>query len=589
MDTFDSTDAVRSGRALKEVKTLRLASAVALKLGGVLHDVEIAWESFGTLNEARSNAILVCHAISGDSHVTRHAPDDDAGWWEELVGPGKPIDTDRWFVICSNVLGGCRGSTGPSSNRPGTDGPWGPDFPTVTVQDMVDAQKALIDSMGIAQLRAVVGGSLGGHQTMTWATRYPDRLKTAIVVGSSPRLTAQALSFEVVARNAIQTDPHFHGGRYYDQEKQPSTGLAIARMLGHITYLSSESMAQKFDVDRNSPRDIATAFEKRFSVGSYLAYQGQKFTERFDANSYCTISMALSLVDFGATPEEIKSSFAGSQCDWIVVSFSSDWLFPPSQSRQIVAALTALGKRVSYCEVPTDAGHDGFLLPKEIASYGSLVAAKLGDAAPSEPSPRQEDANILEMIPVGASVLDLGCGDGHLLAALRARGPARLCGVDVKTARLVATAQHDVDVIDADLNLGLPEFQDNQFDVVVISATLQLVPNVKTLLLDSLRVGKELILAFPNFAYKPLREMFAHDGKSPKTAGEYNYSWFDTPNRRFPSVRDVLELVGDLGLFVHEARYEANGLALTEPQQADPNLHAELAVLRISKAPPSPS
>ncbi|MCH2109379.1 MAG: homoserine O-acetyltransferase, partial [Polyangiaceae bacterium] len=491
-----------------------------------------------------------------------------------------------WYVLCSNILGGCRGTTGPGSIRPGTNRPWAKDFPTITVQDMVDVQKALVDSLGIQKLRAVVGGSLGGHQTMTWATRYPDSLQTSVVVGSSPRLTAQALSFEVVARNAIQTDPHFQNGDYYGSPEQPRTGLAIARMLGHITYLSSEAMAQKFDVDRNSPRDIATGFEKRFSVGSYLAYQGQKFTERFDANSYCTISMALSLVDFGSTPAELENTFRESSCDWVVISFSSDWLFPPTQSRQIVAALTALGRRVSYCEVPTTAGHDGFLLSQEISAYGPLVSAKLGEAQPQAPRPHRQDAAILNMISAGASVLDLGCGDGHLLAALKTRGHQRLCGVDVKTSKLVVTAQHGVDVIDADLNLGLPEFQDDQFDIVVISSTLQLVPNVKALLKDSLRVGKELILAFPNFAWQPLREMFSEEGRSPKTAGDYGFQWYDTPNRRFPSIRDVEELIKKLELNIIESHYEAEGAPLSAEQLKDPNLFAEFAVLRISSENP---
>ncbi len=584
MTDFHSSDSARDAVKLTELKRYRLAAPLDLKLGGQLKDVDVAYETYGELNQDASNAIFVCHAISGDSHVTRHHDDDAPGWWEQLVGPQKAIDTNRFFVICSNVLGGCRGSTGPESTNPQTNKRYGRQFPTITVRDIVDAQYALVQSLGIKKLRAVVGGSLGGHQTMVWATRYPQMLQTAIVIASSPRLSAQALSFEVVARNAILSDSAYHTGDYYEQTTQPTTGLAIARMLGHITYLSSEAMSEKFDADRHEPRDIETTFEKRFSVSSYLAYQGQRFTERFDANSYLTLSTALSLVDFGASEEQRRQQFEAAECDWLVISFGSDWLFPPEQSRQIVAALTALDKRVSYCEIPTTAGHDGFLLPDESAAYGPLVAAKLGQCAPQEIQLNAQDAIILEMISPQASVLDLGCGDGHLLGSLQARGHQKLCGVDVKTKKLVSTAQHGVEVIDADLNHGLPEFSNQQFDQVVICSTLQMVPNVRKLLSDALRVGKEVILSFPNFAFEPLRSMLTIEGRSPRTEGDYSYAWYNTPNRRFPSLKDVMDLCDLMGLEVLEARYHRCGQSLTDEQLLDPNLHAETAVLRLKPA-----
>ncbi len=581
MADFNSSDSARDSVVLTELKKFSLPGALSLKLGGELHEVEVAYETFGTLSPEANNAILVCHAISGDSHVSRHSDADAPGWWENLVGPHKAIDTTRFFVICSNVIGGCRGSTGPEAIDPQTKERYGRHFPTITVRDIVDAQRALIKGLGIQQLRAVVGGSLGGHQTMIWATRYPEQVQTAIVIASSPRLSAQSLSFEVVARNAILSDPAYAEGDYYDKSEEPMTGLAIARMLGHITYLSSEAMSEKFDADRHEPRDIETTFEKRFSVSSYLAYQGQRFTERFDANSYLTLSTALSLVDFGASEEQRIKQFAPAQCDWLVVSFGSDWLFPPEQSRQIVAALTALGKRISYCEIPTTAGHDGFLLSEEIAAYGQLVSAKLGSALPQPISLKAQDAIILDMISKDASVLDLGCGDGQLLGALKARGQEKLCGVDVKTSKLVKTAQYGVEVIDADLNHGLPEFSNQQFDQVVICSTLQLVPNVRKLLSDALRVGSEVILSFPNFAFAPMRNMLVEQGRSPRSEGDYSYAWYNTPNRRFPSITDVMDLCELMQLEVMEARYHRYGEELTPQQLLDPNLHAETAVLRL--------
>ena len=267
------------------------------------------YETYGQLNPPGDNAILICHAISGDSHVAQHDAADDPGWWDILVGPGKPVDTNRFFVICPNLLGGCRGTTGPGSLNPATGKPYGADFPTITIGDMVEVQRRLLDHLGIGQLVAVIGGSVGGHQTFTWATRHPDRLRGAVVLASSPRLTSQALAFDVVGRNAIRRDPFFHGGQYYDQPHGPAVGLALARMIGHITYLSPEAMSQKFEADRLHPREEAIEFEKTFSVGSYLGHQGTKFVERFDANSYLTLSLAMDLFDLGGTPEQLAANF----------------------------------------------------------------------------------------------------------------------------------------------------------------------------------------------------------------------------------------------------------------------------------------
>lgn len=584
MDEFSqSTDGQRSANRLAHLQLAHFEEPLVLERGGSLPEFRVAYETYGVLNEERSNAVLICHAISGDSHVASHGPEDDPGWWEELVGPGRAIDTNELFVISSNVLGGCRGTTGPGDCPPGTRHPYGANFPAITLADMVDAQARLIDSLGIERLAAVMGGSLGGHQTLLWATKYPDRVATAAVIASSARLTSQALAFDVVARNAIRTDPAYAGGQYYEHEEKPEKGLAIARMLGHITYLSQQSMAQKFDVDRHEPREIESDFERQFSVGSYLALQGHRFVTRFDANSYMTISMAMDLMDLGRTHQARVESLRSSTCRWMVVSFSSDWLFPPSQSRELVSALTSLGKSVSYCEVESDGGHDGFLLSREIATFGPLLAARVGLRQPNLVAARNEDDRILEILPPGASVLDLGCGDGHLLARLQERGHERLCGVEIETDRIVQTAQHDVEVIDCDLNLGLPEFDDGQFDYVVISSTLQVVPNVRTLLEDSLRVGRRVVLVFANFAYAPMRRMLSEEGLSPKSPGSYGHDWYNTPNNRFPSILDVRHLCDEMGLSVEEAQYHAEGQPLTAEKATDPNLNAETALFILGR------
>ena len=585
-DAFHSTDDQRDAKPLRHLQRVTFAEPMQLELGGELPSVVCAYETFGTLNANKTNGVLICHAISGDSHVTRHDPGDAPGWWESLVGPGRAIDTDRYYVVCPNMLGGCRGSTGPGSIDPAKGRPFGKDFPQITIADMVDVQSRLADHLGIGIFAAVVGGSLGGHQAMVWATRYPDRVAACCAIATSTRMTAQSLAFDVIGRNAIQSDPHFQDGQYYESSRQPDVGLAIARMLGHITYLSSEAMADKFDINRHHPREIDTQFEKKFSVGTYLAYQGDRFTERFDANSYITLSLAMDLMDFGASHDQLVDSFASATCRWLVVGFSSDWLFPPSQSREIVAALTAQNRQVTYAEITTNAGHDAFLMESDVTQYGPLVSASLDPPGPrseDDPPPRLDDQRILEMIEPGDSVLDLGCGDGHLLAALRVRGHERLCGIEVKQSSIIATAKRGLPVLDYDLNQGLPELADDSYEVVVLSATLQAIDNLENLFDEMFRVGKRCVLSFANFGFLDLRLMFAEQGRAPKMEGEYQYEWFNTPNRRFPSIADVKDLLSFKNAKVHKAIYLDTRAGKQVAAEDNPNLNADTAILVVSR------
>ena len=448
---------------------------------------------------------------------------------------------------------------------------------------MVTVQRMLAEHLGIRRWHAIIGGSLGGHQAMAWVARYPDATDLCVVIASSARLTSQALGFDIIGRNAIQTDPHFYEGQYYEQEpKGPSTGLAIARMLGHITYLSTEAMEKKFDSDRHDPREIASVFEQRFSIGSYLAHQGQKFTTRFDANSYVTLTMAMDLYDLGANRLQLMETFDEADCQFLVVSFSSDWLFTSAQSHDIVNALTALDKPVTYAEITTPHGHDSFLIADDIAQYAPLVQARLGDIVESPESISEVEELILAEIPSGASVLDLGCGDGQLLAALRRRGHEKLVGVEVAQASIVNTGRRGLHVIDYDLNQGLPAFIDNQFDVIVLSATLQAVANIEQLFEEMIRVGKRIIVSFPNFAYRKLREAYVIGGRSPKAPGEFSFEWYNTPNRRFPSIADVHDLCREKSLRLeNEIYFEASTGTRIQPDE-DPNLNADTAVLVIS-------
>jgi homoserine O-acetyltransferase/O-succinyltransferase len=623
-DLFDSSDSVRSARPLKYAQHVTFPEPLALERGGRLPEVTVAFETYGQLNPRRDNAVLVCHALSGDSHVARHDADDDPGWWDTLVGPGKPIDTDRYFVICPNCLGGCRGTTGPDSVNPATGRQYATDFPVITIGDIVEVQRRLIDHLGIERLRAVVGGSLGGHATLTWATQLPDRIAGAAVVAASARLTSQALAFDVVGRNAILRDPAYHKGRYYDQEHGPTVGLAIARMLGHITYLSREAMMRKFDAERLKPRDVHTQFETKFAVGSYLAYQGDRFGERFDANSYLTLSMAVDLFDLGDTPQELAAALGRSRCRWLVMSFTSDWLFPPFQSREIVEALIAAGKPVSYCNVESDCGHDAFLLPNQIDIYGEMIRAflanldgggGLGTSVPSAmpensansnresqspnheiskspnlqvPSPddtsifarRLDYDTIIDLIPPEASVLDLGCGTGELLARLRDRGHRQIIGIEWDEKAIVSCVRRGLDVVQADLNKGLAAFADGQFDVVVLSQTLQAVLDVPRVLHDMLRVGRRGIVSFPNVAYRKLRSELAEHGRAPRVHAEYGFQWHNTPYVRSLSIADFEEFCRGQGFKI--CQQVALDTEADAPVKNDPNLNADVAIVVLS-------
>ena len=607
-DTFDSSDTDRSGRQLRYAQKVTFEAPLALSRGGRLPEVTVAFETYGTLNAARDNAVLICHALSGDSHVARHEEDDDPGWWDVLIGPGKPVDTNRYFVICPNILGGCRGTTGPSSVNPETQQRYGGEFPIITVEDIVRVQSMLIDHLGIDRLLAVIGGSLGGQMTLTWATAYSDRLAGAVAVATSPRLTSQALAFDIVGRNAIVSDPEYRGGQHYDSDTGPLAGLAIARMLGHITYLSREAMMQKFDASKFQPRAVSTEFETEFSVGSYLAYQGDRFGERFDANSYVTISMAMDLFDLGNTPEAMAASLHKARCRWLLISYSSDWLFPEFQSREIVDSLIRDGQPVSYCNVQSDCGHDAFLLPNNVDVYGELIRAFLANVRGTplagvrqdkpvegaqrrpghEPTSIFHRANrldydtIVELITPGASVLDLGCGTGALLDRLRHRGHERLMGVELGERTVLETVRRGFDVVQADLNKGLSAFPDEQFDFVVLSQTLQTVMDVQRVVNEMLRVGRQGIVSFPNLGFGKLRAQLAEDGFAPRGDATEGYGWYNTPNVRFLTIADFEQFCREQGINILE-RIALDTQSDRRVLDKDPNLFADVAVMVLSR------
>jgi len=348
-----------------------------LSAGGRLASFDLVFETYGSLNENRSNAILICHALSGNHHAAGYHDQDDAkpGWWDNCVGPGKPIDTDRFFVVSLNNLGGCHGSTGPTSENPDTGKPYGPTFPTVTVQDWVRSQALLADHLGIDRFAAVVGGSLGGMQAMQWATDQPDRLHSAVLIACAARLTAQNIAFNEIARQAISSDPSFHGGDYSQLGENPELGLMLARMIGHVTYLSDDGMRQKFGRELQSG-GFESGHDVQFQVESYLHHQGRSFSQRFDANTYILMTRALDYFDPAREHEDdLARALSAASCKFCVVSFSTDWRFSTERSKEIVDALVSARKNVASAIIESQHGHDSFLL--EIPRYFDVLRSYL--------------------------------------------------------------------------------------------------------------------------------------------------------------------------------------------------------------------
>ncbi len=529
-----------------------------LECGRTLGPIQVAYETYGTLSPARDNAVLICHGLSGDAHAAGyHRPDDrKPGWWDMMVGPGKSIDTNRYFVICSNALGGCRGTTGPSSINPQTGRPWGLDFPVITIEDMVKVQKRLVEHLGIQRLLAVVGASMGGMQVLEWAVRYPSAVRGAIPIATTARLNAQSIAFDAVGRQAILADPNFADGQYHDGPG-PDRGLAIARMVGHITYLSEQGMHEKFGRQLRHSDKYSYDFTSEFSVETYLDHQGRAFVDRFDANSYLYITKAVDYYDLLSRYRSLAKAFVNARdTRFLVISFSSDWLFTPEQSRQLVDGMLAAGCPVSYSEINSPFGHDAFLLDPTI--IGRLIAGFLADLSGRPVLPdlgpdaayRQEPAvepawvrrridhdRIEELIPPGSSVLDLGCGRGVLLGRLIRRKGVRGLGVEVVQEDICECVERGIPVVDLDIESELGGFADRSWDYVVLSQTLQTLDRPDRVLEQMVRIGRRGIVSFPNFVcYRPVLQMLL-TGRTPVTEN-LPFRWYNSPNRHFLSIRD---------------------------------------------------
>ncbi len=553
-----------------------------LESGGALSPVTLAYETYGTLNAGRDNAVLVCHALSGDAHAAGIGKETGKkGWWDSMIGPGKAIDTERYFVICSNVIGGCMGSTGPSSPQSAAGEAYGKNFPVITIGDMVNAQVKLVDRLGIDKLVSVVGGSMGGMQALEWVVSHAGRAKSAVLIATAARHSPQQIAFNEVGRQAIMSDPNWLEGDYYGKAV-PARGLAVARMLGHITYMSAASMQEKFG-RRSRDKSEPFKFNADFEVESYLHYRGRSFVERFDANSYLTITKAMDYYD-ASRGRKLVEALSGAKPKVLVIAFTSDWLYPPYQSEAIVKACKLAGVDATYCKVESSYGHDAFLVEIEeethlIKHYLEGVSRDNGTLFFDVDGPVSPDHRVIaDVVRSGSSLLDLGCGDGTLLSLLTREKNVRGQGIEKDEWAIHTCIARGLSVFHGDLDTGLSEYGDGSFDYVVLNESLQQVMLPDRVLSEAMRVGKEVIVGFPNFGHYTSRLRMLFGGKAPVTKA-LPYAWHDTPNLHFLTITDFIDYCRTRTIYIGKAFF----IRKKRTVHFLPNLFAETGIFVISR------
>ncbi len=522
-----------------------------LESGEKLQKIEVAWESCGLEKAENDNVVFVCHALTGDAHVAGHYEGETkpTGWWNGIVGPGKAIDTKRYRVICANVLGGCKGTTGPSSTNPATGKPYGSAFPRFTIGDTVRVYRELLRQLGIKKLAHLVGGSFGGIQVLEWVTAFPDEVENAIVIASGAALNAQALAFDIVGRRAITEDPKWNGGDYYGTPG-PVTGLAAARQVAHITYLSLELINQKFGRKlqqswlARGPEFLAEQYRNFgtvFQIESYLGYQAEKFISRFDANSYLQITHAMDRYNLAEKWGSLEQACARIKARLLLISLSGDWLFSEDQSREIASAMLKEGKSVSYSHLDIRVGHDGFLT--HIDELSRVMSAFI--SRPNSGNIKQYKRNkfeaALKMIKNGSRVLDIGCGSGSMLTILRKEKNVKGVGIDINFKKITHAIGRGNDIIYEDADEGLTLIPDQAYDMAILLETLQTVKYPRELLRQMLRVAKEGVVSFTNFASLMVRVQLGIYGHMP-VGKQMPFEWYNTPNIHFFTLKDFIAL-----------------------------------------------
>ncbi len=553
-----------------ERKTMRLElpeGGFKLAYGGILKEINVAYEECGVPNDGY-NTIYICHALTGDAHVAGIKPgeSDVSGWWEGMVGPGRAIDTNRYHVVCANVLGGCSGTTGPMSINPDTQKPYGSSFPQYTFDDAVDVFRLLLKQLGVKKLAALIGGSYGGIQVVNWMTRFPDDMEKVCLIATSASLNTQAVALSVMSRNSITEDPHWKGGDYYEEGdgKGPKAGLAAARQLAHITYLSRELLQNKFgralqanfvNASQEDRAERDRLFKTYFQIESYLDYQSAKFIKRFDANSYLHITRSMDLSDPADKYGSLDAAFARVNAKTLVVSYENDILFPVWQSKEIAAALLKNKKSVSYCHLESGTGHDSFLT--DIADLSKLVGGFLtGRDVKVMKWQKRLYRNVVKMVKKGSRVLDIGCGDGSLLNVLKAEKQVSGDGVEIDVQRFEESLADGHDMFWEDADEGLSIVPDCHYDTAIVSDTLQEVKNPRGLLKEALRIADEAIVSFPNFAAYRIRLTLAFKGRLP-VSKHLPFQWYDTPNIHCITLKDFKSLCDSDGIEIKEVKAES--------------------------------
>jgi len=540
--------------------------------GGVLSEIEVAYEECGApLDTEHTNAIFICHALTGDAHVAgiRPGEKEPSGWWEGMIGPGRAFDTNRFHIICANVIGGCSGTTGPMTTNPKTGKPYGSSFPQFTFAEAVDIYRMLLRQLSVKKLYAIAGGSYGGMMAIDWITRCPEDMDRVCLIATSSELNAQALAFSVVSRRSITDDPEWRGGDYYGEGdgKGPKAGLAAARQLAHITYLSRQLMQEKFGrrlqdnfvkAPESERKERDRQFKTYFQVESYLDHQAEKFLKRFDANSYLHITRPFDLYSVTERYGGLDEAFARVQAKVLVVSYAADILFPAEQSKEIVASLLRNGKNVSYCHLEAGTGHDSFLT--DIHDISGLIS---GFLLPREPKVMKWQTrlyrNVIKMVREGARVIDIGCGDGTLLNVLRQARNCASAGVDIDIDPFKESFADGNRMYWEDADEGLTVIPDHHYDVAICSDTLQEVRNPRGLLREALRVADEAIVTFPNFAAYRIRLTLAFTGRLP-VSKQLPFQWYDTPNIHCITLKDFRALCEAEGIAIREVKAESRHL-----------------------------
>lgn len=537
-----------------------------LESGETLPCVEVAWESCGLERAENDNVIFICHALTGDAHVAGRRPGEteSSGWWDGVVGPGRAIDTNRYRVVCANVLGGCKGTTGPSSINPATGKPYGGTFPRYTITDTVEVYRAFLRQLGVTHLAGLVGGSFGGIQVIDWIAAHPGEVDRAVMLASGAAANAQALAFDVVGRRAIIEDPAWNGGDYYGEVAGgPRQGLAHARQVAHITYQSFDLLNRRFGRNKQEDwlgRDDAWQRERErrfgtlYAIESYLDYQARKFLARFDANSYLHITYAMDLYDAAEKYGSLDEVCRRIDSRLLLISISGDWLFSEEQSRAIARSMLKAGKAVDYAHLDIKVGHDGFLThAKEVSKVlGGFFREPDRNVTDAE---RGKFAPIAAMVREGARVLDIGCGTGALLNLLGEKNVSG-AGVEIDAERVAAAIANGVSVVYEDADEGLGLVPDGTYDVAVLSETLQTVKHPRELLRRILEVADEAVVSFPNFAVYSIRAHLAFTGRLP-VSRQLPFEWYDTPNIHCITLKDFRALCEKEGLEIRELRAES--------------------------------